>query len=246
MQQVRLQIEQLHVSYGKTIAVDSFNLSMGNETVVLFGPSGCGKTTILKAVLGVSEQGLKVTGEILLDGRPIPKNKGTVGMVFQGPVLPAWMLVKNLCRMGCNMEALRFREQEERVCEMLERFEIGHLANRYPYQLSGGQKQRVALAVTLLNQPQVLLLDEPTTFLDGVSKAEVWNFIEEKIRASEIPIIIVSHDPTETIILGDRIFSLSKQAVVNKILEIDHRHPRNESISQTDFFWEIKHQLLSS
>jgi ABC-type nitrate/sulfonate/bicarbonate transport system ATPase subunit len=246
MEQDRLRIEGLRIYYGKSLVVDNFHLSLGSESVVLFGPSGCGKTTVLKAILGASEEGIRVKGLIHLDGKPIPPNKGTVGMVFQGPVIPTWMTVSNLCQMGCNMQLMSRRERMTKVDEMLERFEIDHLANRYPYQLSGGQKQRVALAVTLLNQPKVLLLDEPTTFLDGMSKIEVWSFIEHKIRPSGIPMVIVSHDPMEALLLGDRIYVLTRLAHISRELRIPYSHPRSESITQESSFWEIRHQLLNS
>lgn len=244
MQQTRLKIEGLRVFYGNSVAVDFFDLEVGNETVVLFGPSGCGKTTVLKGILGASEPGMKVKGSILLDGKAISASDGTVGMVFQGPVIPTWMTVANLCRMGCNMQKLNRIEQGKRVNEMLNRFGIEHLGDRYPYQLSGGQKQRVALAVTLLNEPKVLLLDEPTTFLDGVSKIEVWDFIENQIRPNGIPIIIVSHDPTEALVLGDRVCVLTKLAQVSKAVEVPLNHPRSEEISRKSEFWDIRNQLL--
>jgi len=245
MQLIRLKIEGLRVLYGNSVAVDFFDLAVGNETVVLFGPSGCGKTTILKSILGASEPGMRVKGSIILDGEPISSSEGTIGMVFQGPVIPTWMTVTNLCRIGCNMQKLNQREQIQRVNEMLKRFDIEHLANRYPYQLSGGQKQRVALAVTLLNQPKILLLDEPTTFLDGVSKIEVWKFIENQIRPNDIPIIIVSHDPTEALILGDKVYVLSKLGQVTKTMEVPFTHPRSEEVSRESDFWKIRDKLMS-
>jgi ABC-type nitrate/sulfonate/bicarbonate transport system ATPase subunit len=241
--QERLKIEGLNVSYGKTVIVENLNLAVGNETVVLFGASGCGKTTILKSILGASEQGMNVRGSILFDGQAIPKNKGMVGMVFQGPILPPWMKVANLCKIGCNIQLLRKSKQNELVDEMLERFEIQHLKNRYPYQLSGGQKQRVALAVTLLNQPKILLLDEPTTFLDDVSKSEVWSFIENNIRTIGMPIIIVSHDSNESVILGDKIYKLSKLAYIDKIIEVPFKHPRSEDSIHESVFWNIRGEI---
>lgn len=241
--QERLKIEGLNVSYGKTVIVENLNLAVGNETVVLFGASGCGKTTILKSILGASEQGMNVGGSILLDGQAIPKNKGVVGMVFQGPILPPWMKVANLCKIGCNIQLLRKSKQNELVDEMLERFEIQHFKNRYPYQLSGGQRQRVALAVTLLNKPKLLLLDEPTTFLDGNSKSEVWSFIEKSIRTISIPIIIVSHDLNEAVILGDRICCMSKLACIDKVIKIPFQHPRSEDIIRKNEFWDIKEKI---
>jgi ABC-type nitrate/sulfonate/bicarbonate transport system ATPase subunit len=245
MQEARLRVEGLQVSYGTNLVIDYFDLSVANETIVLFGASGCGKTTILKSILGGAEEGMKVKGRISLDGQPIPKNQGIIGMVFQGPVLPTWITVKNLCRIGCNIRMLSQYEQEQKITEILERFEIDHLANHYPSQLSGGQKQRVALAITLLNQSKVLLLDEPTTFLDGMSKVEVWDFIEKIIRPVGIPLIIVSHDPVESLILGDKIYVLSNLAHITKVLEVPFPHPRSENIYHEPEFWTMRQQLTS-
>jgi ABC-type nitrate/sulfonate/bicarbonate transport system ATPase subunit len=244
MQASGLKIEGLQIHYDKKLIVDDFDLSVGNESVVLFGPSGCGKTTILKAILGSTEQKLKVRGSILLDGERILPNQGDVGMVFQGPVLPPWMTVTDLCRMGCNMQKLSRSDQKQKIQDVLEKFGVGKVATSYPYNLSGGQKQRVALAVTLLNEPKVLLLDEPTTFLDGMSKIEVWNFIEDKIRPSGIPTIIVSHDPIEALLLGDRVYVLSEFAHIVREVEVPFSHPRHETMAQEKAFWEIRHKLV--
>lgn len=231
------------MKYGKTLAVDSLDLEVKNETVVLFGPSGCGKTTILKAILGVTEPGMRVDGYVLLNGQPIPKDEGIVGMVFQGPVVPPWMTVYNLCRMGSKVRRLRKREQRKRVEGILERFEIGHFADRYPYQLSGGQKQRVALAVTLLNEPRVLLLDEPSTFIDGMTRISIWSFIERTIKPLGMPTVIVSHDPIEALVLGDKVCRMSSPARVVEEIAIPFGHPRSDEVYQAPAFWELRGKL---
>jgi len=220
-------------------------MEVGAETVVLFGPSGCGKTTVLKAILGVHDPSMRVTGDILLDGKPIEPGTGTVGMVFQGPVVPTWMTVSNLCRMGSRIRSVPSEDQNERVLQILRRFEIDHLSERYPYQLSGGQKQRVALAVTLINEPSVLLLDEPTTFIDGVTRLAIWDFLAKQIRPLNIPTIIVSHDPAEAIILGDRIFVLERQSHLSICLDVPVPHPRSESVLSTSYYRDFKAAIES-
>jgi len=238
-----LSIQNLSVRYGKTVAVASVSFEVNSETVVLFGPSGCGKTSVLKAILGVSDPGMIVEGSILLDGNPIAKGDGSVGMVFQGPVIPPWMTVFDLCRMGCKLRALTPDEQRERITSMLKRFEIDQFADRYPYQLSGGQKQRAALAVTLLNDPRALLLDEPTTFIDGMTRTLIWDFIEKEIRPLGIPMIIVSHDPVEALNLGDGIYVLSNPAKVIEQVSVPFDHPRSEEISREQLFWDLRERL---
>jgi ABC-type nitrate/sulfonate/bicarbonate transport system ATPase subunit len=156
------------------------------------------------------------------------------------------MTVEKLCRMGCNMQKLSRNEQNSRIEEVLKKFNIIEQANKYPYDLSGGQKQRVALAITLLNQPKILLLDEPTTFLDGVSKLEVWSFIEESEYFNEIPTVIVSHDPMEAMILGDRIYVLSTLARQIKEIAVPFSHPRSEEIYQEPNFWELRKQIMDT
>jgi ABC-type nitrate/sulfonate/bicarbonate transport system ATPase subunit len=239
----RLKVSDLAVRYGNTVVVESLSLDVGNETVVLFGSSGCGKTTILKAILGTRQRGMKVSGKVTLDGSEIPTGQGLVGMVFQGPVVPSWMPVADLCRMGNRIRALPARQQETKIAEMLKRFEIGDLAGRFPYQLSGGQKQRVALAVTLLNEPQLLLLDEPTTFIDGVTRLAIWDFIEAKIRPLNIPTIIVSHDPTEAVRLGDRVAILGSPARVVDLIDIPLPHPRTGDVARDGRFWDLTRRL---
>jgi ABC-type nitrate/sulfonate/bicarbonate transport system ATPase subunit len=241
-----LVIRNLSIRYGNNLVVDSLNLRIGNEIVVLYGPSGCGKTSILKAILGISENHFKIEGDILLNGNPINNINGMVGMVFQGPVIPSWLTVYDLCRIGSNIRELDHKEQKRRIDDILSLFHIQHLSHRFPSQLSGGQKQRAAIAVSILNEPKVLLLDEPTTFLDGVSRQEIWNYIENNICTLNIPILVVSHDPTEALILGDRICVLSSPAKVIKQIDIPFPHPRHEELTRHESFIEIKKELLYS
>jgi|GEM_PF-3262751 len=246
MDKAHLSIENLTVRYGKTVVVDSFSLEVDSETVVLFGPSGCGKTTILKAILGVSEYGKHVEGNILFNDKQLMHDDGYVGMVFQGPIVPSWMTVSALCRIGSKMREYSAKEQNSKIEKMLNRFGISNLINRYPYQLSGGQKQRVALAVTLLNEPSILLMDEPSTFIDGMTRIAIWDFLEKEVRTLGIPTIVVSHDPAEAIRLADKIYCLSSPAAITRSLDVPFAHPRNDSMLRNEDVWELRNTLISS
>jgi ABC-type nitrate/sulfonate/bicarbonate transport system ATPase subunit len=238
-----LDINNLSISYGKTVAVESISLELDSETAVLFGPSGCGKTSILKAILGVNESGMKVEGTINFNGVAIKKGTGEIGMVFQGPVVPTWMRLYDLCLMGCNIRNQVKDTQKQRIFSMLRRFNIEHLYNQFPDKMSGGEKQRSALAITLVNNPKILLLDEPTTFIDGINRIAIWKYVEDLVKPLGIPIIIVCHDPIEAITLGDVIYVLSKPAKLIKTVKVPFPHPRTDELSRTPEFWEIKRFL---
>lgn len=240
-----LSIKELSITYGKNIVVKSLNLQFSNETIVLFGPSGCGKTSILKAILGVTERNMNVKGEINFNGETISRKNGNIGMVFQGPIIPTWLKVLDLCRIGCKIQKLESEDQNKLINNTLKKFEIEHLKYRYPYQLSGGQKQRVALAVTLLNDPKVLLLDEPTTFLDGMTQIAIWEFIEDKIQPNNIPTVVVSHDPMEAIMLGDKVIVLTNTGSIVNEIEIPFKHPRSTEITKEKLFWNIREQIIN-
>jgi ABC-type nitrate/sulfonate/bicarbonate transport system ATPase subunit len=239
-----LEINDLSVRYGSTTAVDSFNLSMKNETVVLFGPSGCGKTSILKSILDIHEPSKKVSGLIQLENIQIDRLNGDIGMTFQGPVLPNWLKIGDLCRIGSNIRKYNSEEQLIRITNMLKTFQIIQHIDKYPSELSGGERQRVALAVTLINEPKILLLDEPTTFIDGATRMAIWRHIEDNIRPLNVPTIIVSHDPVESIMLADRIIVLGTNAKIIKEIVIPFPHPRiSEDLYKTNKFWELKKEI---
>jgi ABC-type nitrate/sulfonate/bicarbonate transport system ATPase subunit len=145
--------------------------------------------------------------------------------------------------MGVKMRALHPAEQRLRINNILARFEIGPLSNRYPYELSGGQKQRAALAITLLNEPRVLLLDEPTTFVDGSNRLAIWNFIENEIRPLSIPTILVTHDPVEALTLGDKICVLGDNSRIIDEFDVFFPHPRSEQLSREESFWNLKRRV---
>jgi ABC-type nitrate/sulfonate/bicarbonate transport system ATPase subunit len=240
---ISLEIKNLSVRYGSTSAVDNFNLTINNETLVLFGPSGCGKTTILKSILGIKETGKKENGEILLSNVDLDKNTGDVGMTFQGPVLPNWLKVGELCSLGSKIRNLEKEKREEKIKKTLRIFNVARHIDKYPSELSGGEKQRIALAITIINEPKMLLLDEPTTFIDGATRMTIWKHLENHIRPLNIPTIIVSHDPFESIMLSDRIIILGDKAHILKVLDVPFEHPRTESLFKIDEFWELKKTL---
>jgi spermidine/putrescine transport system ATP-binding protein len=194
----------------------SLNIRQG-EFFTLLGPSGCGKTTTLRIIAGFETP---TSGEVYIGGRlmnNIPPHKRPVNTVFQNYALFPHLTVAQNIAFGLTMKRLPQDEIEQRTLKALALVQLPDLGNRKPRQLSGGQQQRVALARALVNEPKVLLLDEPLGALDLKLRKEMQ--LELKHLQSEIDItfIYVTHDQEEALTMSDRI------AVLNQghVLQVD-------------------------
>jgi iron(III) transport system ATP-binding protein len=195
----------------KVIAVKNFNLEMKRgEFLTLLGPSGCGKTTILRMIGGFETP---TTGDIHLDGvkiNNIPANKRDTCMVFQSYALfPHMNIYKNVA-FGLEFRNLAAGEIRQRVEKILEFVGLTGLGNRPVAQLSGGQQQRVALARAMVNEPKVLLFDEPLSNLDAKLRIKMRIFIRKIQQESNITSIYVTHDQEEAMTLSDRIVVMNR------------------------------------
>ena len=217
MNQAYLQIKNLTKEFlsayqdEKVIAVKNFNLDMKQgEFLTLLGPSGCGKTTILRMIGGFETP---TTGDIHLDGakiNDIPANKRDTCMVFQSYALfPHMNIYKNVA-FGLEFRNLAAGEIRQKVEKILEFVGLTGLGNRPVAQLSGGQQQRVALARAMVNEPKVLLFDEPLSNLDAKLRIKMRIFIRKIQQESNITSIYVTHDQEEAMTLSDRIVVMNK------------------------------------
>ena len=201
-----LSLEGVRKDFGDVVAVDTFNLEVSpGEFISFLGPSGCGKTTTLRMVAGFEQP---TSGTIRLAGKDVTYVKPTdrnIGMVFQSYALFPNMTVGKNVGFGLKVRGRPKDEIAARVKEMLELIQMGHLADRYPYQLSGGQQQRVALARALAIQPQLLLLDEPLSALDAKIRISLRSEIRRIQQQLGITTIYVTHDQEEALSISDRI-----------------------------------------
>ncbi len=206
-----LELSHLRKEFGSAVAVHEFQLEVEQGNFVsLLGPSGCGKTTVLRMVAGFEKP---TSGQIVVQGRDItnlPPNRRTMGMVFQNYALFPHMTAVENVSYGLRVAGKPRKEIEQRVKEMLELVQLGHLASRYPYQLSGGQQQRVALARALAIRPALLLLDEPLSALDAKVRAEVREEIRNIQTRLGITTIFVTHDQEEAMSISDRVVVMSQ------------------------------------
>ncbi len=201
--------------YGDVIALDDVTLSVApGEFFTLLGPSGCGKTTLLRIIAGLE---LADSGQVFSGGKEItrlPAIKRQVNTVFQSYALfPHLSIYENV---AFGLRSRKFPEDEikKRVARRLEMLDLDAMAQRHPHQLSGGQKQRVALARALVNEPDVLLLDEPMSALDARLRAQVQEDLRRLQRKLGRTFILVTHDQAEALVCSDRLAVMRDGRVV--------------------------------
>jgi spermidine/putrescine transport system ATP-binding protein len=201
-------VELQHVSkrFGDVAAVDDVSLQIPQgEFFSLLGPSGCGKTTTLRMIAGFE---LPTSGEIVIQGQPMgatPPYQRHVNTVFQSYALFPHLTVGQNIAFGLEMRGVPKAERAQRVADALRLVRLDDYAHRRPKQLSGGQQQRVALARALVNEPSVLLLDEPLGALDLKLRKELQIELRALQERVGITFIYVTHDQEEALTMSDRI-----------------------------------------
>lgn len=206
-----LRIQGIHKRFGKKEVLRGIDISIASgEFVTLLGPSGCGKTTLLR-ILGGFEKG--DSGEIFLGETLLSKkapHKRPVNTVFQSYALFPHLNVFENVAFGLRSKKIPKDIIEKKVREMMEITRIEDLANERPDTLSGGQKQRVALARALVNEPDILLLDEPLSALDANLRKKLQRELKLLQRKMSITFILVTHDQDEAIAVSDRILVMNE------------------------------------
>ncbi|MDX2007922.1 MAG: ABC transporter ATP-binding protein [Meiothermus sp.] len=201
-----LSIENVVKKFGETVALGGVSLEIkAGEFFTLLGPSGCGKTTLLRIIAGLE---VPTEGRIMLLGNDLallPANKRPVNTVFQSYALFPHLSVYENIAFGLKSRRMAGAEVERRVKYGLEILQLERFAQRMPNQLSGGQRQRVALARALVNEPQVLLLDEPMSALDAKLRSEVQVQLRRLQQQLGLTFILVTHDQDEAMAVSDRI-----------------------------------------
>lgn len=206
-----IALEHVRRAYGGVTAVDDVSLSVGaNEFVTILGPSGSGKTTVLLMIAGFvrPDQGrVTIAGEDVTD---LPPHYRNLGFVFQNYALFPHLTVYENVAFPLRVRGRRSGEIRERVHAVLERLALEGLEARKPSQLSGGQQQRVALARAMVFDPPVLLMDEPLAALDRKLRQRMQLEIKGLHRALGIPVVYVTHDQEEALVMSDRIAVMNR------------------------------------
>lgn len=189
------------------VALEALDATIAaGEFVALVGPSGCGKSTLLNMMGGLLPA---TSGELFFRGDPILGPRPEVGMMFQAPVLFPWRTVLRNVLLPVDVRRQSRSQHEPKALELLDRVGLGGFASRFPSELSGGMQQRVALARLLLQDPDVLLLDEPFGALDEFTREEMNLLLLEIWSANRRSVVLVTHNINEAVLLADRVLVMT-------------------------------------
>ena len=225
MEQHRLQAIDLTKVYedgkkGLVTAIDHVNLEVRDgEFVMIVGPSGCGKTTLINILGGLNTA---TSGAVLLDGKPVEGPGADRGMVFQGYSLFPWLTVQKNVEFGLKMKKMPKAQRAAQAKKFIDLVGLTGFENALPKQLSGGMKQRVAIARTLANEPEILLMDEPFGALDAQTRVVMQELLADISKKTKTTILFITHDIDEAVLLGDRIYVMSRRpGTIREVLDVN-------------------------
>lgn len=210
------------------------------EFICILGPSGCGKTTLLKIIAGLLEP---TNGEVIYDG---PSSEGTPlnSLVFQEHGLFPWMNILDNVAFGLEMRGIKKKERYSAAAKIIEKVGLKRFIKNYPHELSVGMKQRVGLARAIVNDPAIFLMDEPFGSLDAQTKLILQDELLKIWSQYRKPIIYVTHDIEEAVLLGDRVIVMSSSpGKIKEEIKVELPRPRDIEIKGTTEFTQINMKI---
>lgn len=214
------------------------------EIIVFLGPSGCGKSTILKAIAGLV---FPESGSVTVRGRPVTGPGRDRGMVFQAYTSFAWRTVLGNVEYGLELQGVKKPERRREALKFVEAVGLKDFANAYPRQLSGGMKQRVAIARTLINKPDVVLMDEPFGALDPQTRWGMQGMLLDVVRSQQNTVVFVTHDVAEAVYLADTVYVLSaRPAQLIHRADVPFFRERDIKVKSSAEFRRLEAELLET
>ena len=243
---VTLKLDHVSKSFAKvesdevTHALDDVSVTMeSGEFISLVGPSGCGKSTILRLVAGLINPTM---GKVTVNGTEVDGPSPDRGVVFQKPTLFPWLTVEKNIGFSLDMQG-KLKGNEHKVQRMIDVIGLQKFKDDYPGQLSGGMAQRVALVRTLINEPEILLLDEPLGALDAFTRMRMQDEILTIWREKQQLALMVTHDVDEAIYMGTRVLVMdANPGRIVADIKIDLPFPRDRSSRE---FVEYRNDILN-
>jgi NitT/TauT family transport system ATP-binding protein len=238
-----IQLDNVSVIYrtksGAVEAVKDISLTIQEgEFVALLGPTGCGKSTLLRVIGDLTAPTI---GHVSVWGQPayVARHQNEFGMVFQEPALLPWRTALANVKLPLEVVSFPASQAEARCDELLQRVGLGGFRDNFPHELSGGMKQRVAISRALAWGPSILLMDEPFSALDELTKIQLQDDLLELWAEEQKTILFVTHNVPEAIYLADRIVVMSAHpGQISAIVEVDLPRPRTTGIRETTAFAE--------
>ncbi len=227
---------------GEVLALEDVSFEIAqSEFVAVLGPSGCGKTTLLKLIAGLENP---TAGEARIHGKAIRGPHRKTGIVFQTPALMQWRSA--LANVLLPTEILKLPEAKARADAqaLLKLVGLADFANKYPHELSGGMQQRVAIARALVHKPEILLLDEPFSALDTMTRSQLNVELLRIWNDSKTTSLLITHSIPEAVFLADRVVVMTaRPARVAEIVAIDLPRPRKPEMRVSQDFLRLTDRI---
>ena len=224
------------VRIGKpVIALENLNIEIPTgELLAVVGPSGCGKSTLLRLLAGLDR---KTRGQMKLGGNAIDGPRKDIGVVFQTATLLAWRTVFQNIMLPVDTLGLSRRSYHARAIQLIQMAKLEGFEKKYPWELSGGMQQRVAICRALINQPRLLLMDEPFGALDALTRESMNVELESIWLSTQQTILLITHSISEAVFLGTRVAVMSSRpGTIASVIPIDLPRPRTlDIITSPDF-----------
>ena len=223
-------------------AVQGVDLVVGpGEFVSLIGPSGCGKSTIFNIVAGIEQPS---GGEIMIGGKVLDDRLGASAYMPQHDALLAWRRVIDNVVLPLQLRGAPRKQARRLAGPLLERFGLGEFRRAWPWQLSGGMRQRAALLRTVIADPALMLLDEPFGALDGITRADLQQWLSEVWGSVGATVLLVTHDITEAVLLSDRVYVMTpRPGRVAAVIDIGLPRPRTPELREDDAFTALERRV---
>jgi NitT/TauT family transport system ATP-binding protein len=232
--------ENLCKYYGGEGVLDNVSFSLGREeTLAVVGPSGCGKTTLLYLLSGLTRAD---SGVAFLDGELIDRPTSDISIILQDYGLLPWKTVVENVALGLKIQGVSKKERMERAREQLAELGITGRDSDYPANLSGGEQQRVAIARAFVSRPRLMLLDEPFSSLDALTRERLQRTLLDVWKLRKVPFVLVTHSLEEAVVLGKRIMVMSSRPA-SPVAVFDNPGFGDESIRDTKGCFELLKEL---
>ncbi len=241
-----LKFNQVNFKYDNTsellIKDLSFNVDKG-DFVSIIGPSGCGKSTIFRLVSGLERE---LNGDILFKGKSMKEQKRNIGYMPQKDLLIPWRSILQNTSLPLEIQGVSSKEAGKRAEELLRTFGLEKYKDKHPKDLSGGMRQRISFIRTLLTGAELLLLDEPFSALDAITKISMQEWLLTQWSNLNKTVLFITHDVEEALFLSNKIFVISERPIT-KMTEVvvPHGYPRDRHMLSLPEVLSIKEELVN-
>lgn len=234
MSEVVVSVQGLNKQYGEngTIALSNVSIDIQKgKFISILGPSGCGKSTLLRCIAGLEQP---TSGKLKINGKETPDG---IGMVFQRDALLAWRTIEDNLKLPLELTKRKTSNYTEKIKNLLRLTGLENFADKYPHQLSGGMRQRASICRALVDDPSILLMDEPFSALDAFTRDQMNEELQRIWTETNNTILFVTHGIAEAVFLADVVLVMSpRPGRIMEVIEIDLPRPRNLNLRESERF----------